>query len=331
MRRRNLAVVVSGLLPVKQRPVGFVPESLMCSNYISKRDLSSAGSIAYQEWGVGNPKKVLAVHGWLDNSNTFIRTGQTLAKNGYHIVAVDNAGHGLSGHRERVEDYNLLTNVADVSNLIKMLKWDNCFMIGHSMGSAICIRYAAANPKKVDKLVIMEQLGPLSTSSTLMRELTEVQVKATIKNSPLKEIPSLMDAVRIKQKAATMYSKNLVISDEAAKEIIRRGSTALTSDPNGPLKMRHDPRLSIIAYMYYSNNDVLPHITSLECELLSIDGQNGWPPTDKEAIQQIDMIKTQMLARGLWSDGILPGSHHLHADPETEQAVNSAILYFLNK
>lgn len=52
--------------------------------------------IAYQEWGNHfSQKKILALHGWLDNSNSFKYLGPFLAENGYHVIAIDHAGGNM--------------------------------------------------------------------------------------------------------------------------------------------------------------------------------------------------------------------------------------------
>ena len=61
--------------------------------------LLDGATIAFQEWGnVLSPKKVLASHGWLDNSSSFSKMGNYLGGLGYHVIAYDIAGHGLSSH-----------------------------------------------------------------------------------------------------------------------------------------------------------------------------------------------------------------------------------------
>jgi pimeloyl-ACP methyl ester carboxylesterase len=292
---------------------------------------AQAPFVAYQEWGVGNPKKVLAVHGWLDNSSSFIRTGRKLASEGYHVVAVDNAGHGRSGHLKSVEDYCVNRNVEDIKSITDKLQWDKFHLIGHSMGSAVCIHFASQNPARAGNIVIMEVFGPCATANEIMRNISPDLIKNSIKTSTAKEISGIAEAVRIKQKAAGIYSKNLIISDVVAGEIISRASELVTGSPSGPLKMRHDPRLSIVAYVSNSNNDILPRLLQLQSKILVIDGQDGWQVRDSETAEYIKTIKLEMVARGLWyGDIILPGSHHLHADPESEEAVNSAILTFFN-
>ncbi len=49
---------------------------------------------------------VIALHGWLDNANSFVRLAPKLK--GLRIVALDMAGHGHSGHRPVGAGYALL-------------------------------------------------------------------------------------------------------------------------------------------------------------------------------------------------------------------------------
>jgi pimeloyl-ACP methyl ester carboxylesterase len=66
------------------------------------RSLRLAGSglkVAYQVWGEGNPVKVLCLHGWLDNSNSFNVLAPYLVEKGrgqFEVVAVDHVGHGYA-------------------------------------------------------------------------------------------------------------------------------------------------------------------------------------------------------------------------------------------
>jgi len=61
--------------------------------------LRDGSSIAFQRWGCStNSKKVLCLHGWMDNSNSFAHLGPYLSNLGYDVVAVDMVGHGRSSN-----------------------------------------------------------------------------------------------------------------------------------------------------------------------------------------------------------------------------------------
>eukprot|EP00953_Heterococcus_sp_UTEX-ZZ885_P028773 15337-Heterococcus_DN1.PRE.1 len=67
--------------------------------------------IATKTWGDSNAdasKRVLALHGYLDNTNTFDLLGPALADEGYRFVAMDFQGHGKSGHASPDSWYNML-------------------------------------------------------------------------------------------------------------------------------------------------------------------------------------------------------------------------------
>ena len=53
--------------------------------------------LAAHLYGPEDGQRVIALHGWLDNANSFARLAPLLP--GLRIVALDFAGHGLSAHR----------------------------------------------------------------------------------------------------------------------------------------------------------------------------------------------------------------------------------------
>lgn len=87
--------------------------------------------IAYQEWGSGNSMKIVAVHGWLDNSNSFKILGPKLASIGYHCVAIDHIGHGKSSCLGHEAQYSLPTFVAYVNEVIDYLGWEKLDIVGN--------------------------------------------------------------------------------------------------------------------------------------------------------------------------------------------------------
>ena len=61
-----------------------------------ERELTIRGQrLSFKEWGSPDQPTVLALHGWLDNANSFDALASQLP--GVHLIAVDLPGHGLSG------------------------------------------------------------------------------------------------------------------------------------------------------------------------------------------------------------------------------------------
>ena len=111
--------------------------SLQLSNGLNIRGLS---------WGNADQPKILALHGWLDNAATYANLGAMLGDY-YHVVAMDFAGHGLSGHRPDGVRYHLLDNIDDVILFADALGWDSFYLMGHSMGAGVSTYTSACFPR----------------------------------------------------------------------------------------------------------------------------------------------------------------------------------------
>ena len=117
--------------------------------------LATSGlNIAYQRWGEGNPLKVLCLHGWLDNSNSFALLGPHLARNNFEVVAVDHIGHGLSDHLPIPSVF--ASYVGYVRGVMDALGWDRSHICAHSMGAAISTIYAGCYPERVERMVLID-------------------------------------------------------------------------------------------------------------------------------------------------------------------------------
>jgi len=109
---------------------------------------------------------VLMIHGWLDNALSFARLAPLLAKD-RDVYAIDLAGHGQSGHRPPGQGYALTDYIADLAELVETyFSPDSGYaqpnLVGHSLGGIIALFYVAAFPKRVERLVMIDSLGPLT-------------------------------------------------------------------------------------------------------------------------------------------------------------------------
>lgn len=106
---------------------------------------------------------ILMLHGWLDNSLTFVKLAPELTSLG-PVYALDFAGHGHSGHRPEGQSYLLMDYVADLAELVERYFQETPHgrinIIGHSLGGIVGALYAAAFPERVQNLVMIDSLVP---------------------------------------------------------------------------------------------------------------------------------------------------------------------------
>jgi pimeloyl-ACP methyl ester carboxylesterase len=115
-------------------------------------------TLVADEWnrGAGDEHPaILMLHGGGQNRFSWKKTGQILADQGFHVVAVDTRGHGDSD-RSPGADYALETMAADVLQIIDVIG-QPVVIIGASMGGLTGIWVASqAGPAKVTKLVLVD-------------------------------------------------------------------------------------------------------------------------------------------------------------------------------
>jgi len=114
--------------------------------------------LAALEWGEPGRLPLIALHGWLDNAGSFDLLAPRLVDvgSGCHLLALDAAGHGLSGNRSIDAGYNIWQDLADIVEVAEQLGWERFGLVGHSRGAAVATLFAATFPARIDRLVLIE-------------------------------------------------------------------------------------------------------------------------------------------------------------------------------
>lgn len=110
--------------------------------------------LAAHLFGPEDGQPVIALHGWLDNANSFARLAPKLE--GLRIVALDLAGHGHSNHRPTGAGYALPDYVHDVLQVAEQLGWQRFSLLGHSLVAIISVFLAGALPERVQRLSLRQ-------------------------------------------------------------------------------------------------------------------------------------------------------------------------------
>jgi len=119
----------------------------------SEGNLMSVGGIAlrYRTWEISNARAVIVVvHGLGEHSGRYEQFGTDLAGYGFSSFALDLRGHGVSeGRRGHVRSFGLY--LQDLDRFRRELQSFTpprlpCFLLGHSMGGLIALRYQEEYP-----------------------------------------------------------------------------------------------------------------------------------------------------------------------------------------
>lgn len=117
------------------------------------------GYIAGKIYGSLKEKRVLMVHGILDNAGTFDRLIEHLPQK-YQYVSIDLPGHGLSSPMPPEMPLHYFDYVHSILLVLDALKWQTCIYIGHSFGVHIATYFSILYPGRLEKIVALDGFLP---------------------------------------------------------------------------------------------------------------------------------------------------------------------------
>ena len=247
----------------------------------------------------GGPK-LMALHGWLDNAASFEPLLPFLSD--FDVVALDLSGHGGSTHRAEGYDYVYVDWLHDVLDAMAALGWPSANLLGHSMGATIASTLAAAAPAHVQRLALIEGLGPLGGSleaaGSRLREAVEARraFEARAEASP-RVIATLATAVAARRQATPMR-------EDDATRIVRRN---LREVPGG-FAWRSDPRLRLPSSTRLPEAAIRAILRAIEAPTLLVAAEPS-PPyfTPEQRAERVACVRDLRLE-------VIDGGHHVHME-----------------
>ncbi len=258
-------------------------------------------TFAAQEWGARGNLPVLALHGWLDNSASFITLAAKLKD--INLVAVDMAGHGQSSHRHGAAPYNIWEDVAEIFAIADQLGWQEFALLGHSRGGIIATIAAGTFPKRITHLALIEGIlpepsRPEDAPKQLALSIKGVKAQAV---KPLSLYPDLSSAIAARERG--MFP----LSYAAAKVLAERGIKAVP----GGFNWSTDQRLLAPSAVKYSLEQTAAFVALIEAPIKLILGDTGLPkifPSYETYLDKFPQIAVHLIS----------GSHHLHMEEEAD-------------
>jgi len=273
----------------------------------------------------GNPAgtKVLGLHGWLDNADTFAVFAPFLED--IHLVAIDLPGHGLSGHRSEHTSYYLWEYVNDVIEVLEQLKWQKPHILAHSMGTGVAAILAAAFPKKAGKLCFLDGLGPAFVTehddSILNYYKKSVRQLKLARKTHLYGFAKDENAALFNTREEAIQNRMSGFSgtiSRVASEILVKRDLLKVKDG---FKWRHDPRLVLPNHFCMTEKQAQVFIKNIQSPVKIILGTEGlFANGDRH--ERIDQFRNADLVQ-------VEGNHHFHLDTplQTSLIIND---FFLN-
>jgi pimeloyl-ACP methyl ester carboxylesterase len=121
-------------------------------------DLASGLRVRAVEAGNSDVPLVLMVPGWGCSAYVFRENLAPLAKAGYHVVAVDLKGHGLSDKPVAAGEYRLESMRLHLTQILEALGTP-AIVCGLSMGAALSAHVAYSSPNLVRGVVMVSPVG----------------------------------------------------------------------------------------------------------------------------------------------------------------------------
>ncbi len=105
----------------------------------------------------GRGPAILLIHGLGAFAESWRHTIAALSPHGT-VIALDLPGFGQSAKPRR--DYGLPFFAEAVDRLLDVLEIERVHLVGHSLGGAVAVVYATANPSRVDRLALLSPAVP---------------------------------------------------------------------------------------------------------------------------------------------------------------------------
>jgi pimeloyl-ACP methyl ester carboxylesterase len=259
-------------------------------------------------WGPVNGLPILALHGWMDNANSFVPLAPYLSE--FRLVALDLPGQGLSQWRPPGSHYHFIDFCADILFAADALEWQNFSILGHSFGAAIGLVSACMVPERIDRLALIDNFGPrvdtgINSIQRLRHAYRDLRLLNNKKQSRFKQVA---DATRVRQLVSDLDVKN-------TEYLLQRGLKETTEG----YTWTSDPQLKMASPAYIHELQLLSYLQHLKAPSLLIRAQSGHLFNSKDLEARYKLLDELQIVN-------LPGGHHVHM--ETPETVGKYLTHF---
>jgi pimeloyl-ACP methyl ester carboxylesterase len=263
------------------------------------RDLDIQG-LKLRLWDHGGEgPTVLLLHGFLDTGRSFDAVAAALADEA-RVLALDWRGHGASDRVGAGGSYHLLDHVKDLRLVLARLDDEGLrprVVAAHSMGGNAALILAGASPDALDRLVLLDALGPPAEPpedqpGRIGRVLDQLEGKR-----PFQTFATAADA------AARVRELNFGLTEVGAHRMV----DPVVVDVEGGVELPFDPRLRGPTPVRYPEEMWRALCARVTAKVHVLRAEHGYVPDGEPALGRAAAMGALVTT--------LPGSHHhLHVD-----------------
>ncbi len=249
---------------------------------------------------------VLALHGWLDNADSFEPLAHSLVHR--DLLAVDFPGHGRSDPIPAGCWYHYIDSLSVIDQVLDALAWDQVDLLGHSMGGALALLYAMARPERVRSVVSIDIVGPLTDPTDGFASTARKALQA---RRGFAQTASRFDSAEVAIKARC---RGGVMREIDSARLTDRGLT----ESEGQFYWHADQRLKAPSLLRMTESQLHAALSSLKVPVQVILAEEQRYPAFAAIYQQrLDCLASVDVVH-------CPGGHHLHMEHPQDVADDMA-------
>lgn len=231
-------------------------------------------------WEPDRPRKetIVLLHGYMDAAATWDLCAPPLVAAGYRVLAPDLRGYGASDRVPEGGYYHFPDYVADVAHVLDAQVPGPVLLVGHSMGGTVATLYAGTRPERVQRLALLEGMGPPDNSpdaapSRMKRWLDDLERHRAPKTAERLARPMSEDEALARLQAH---------HPRVPEALLRSRLLHLAAPVDGGLAWRFDPLHRTTSPMPFYARTFEAFARAVPCPVLYVSGGKvGYRPPDE--------------------------------------------------